>query len=263
MNKRTAFLFTLCFLITIAGTAIALKNACPDCGTVAKLTDLACKKCNRVLNQCFACGNQNPVSADYCQTCFEPLAQMRVLSTIASGVREDLKLGQSDMAQLDRERGKLDFLVKSDPANKRTYLFRKAKILRQMGSTAQEVHAWKDYLKEFPDTPKKAAIQVFCSEALRKWGYLFFAQGNKAAALEKFQEATRMNPMNADAWQWVGRLHNEAKEYQASGDAYLEALKAKPGDKTSIHFLRGLKRAVAPDLLAAPKKIENRGKVGE
>lgn len=253
MNCRFLMVAGLICLLLLAGPAQALKNVCPDCGTTAALTDLACKKCNRTLNQCLSCETENPVEADYCQTCFEPLAGMRVLSTIASDVRDELRLGESERAVLERELGRLRFLLENDPAKRKVYLFRQAKILKQMGFIAQEAAAWQAFLEEFPNTPKQRMIEAFCSEALRKWGYLFFAQKQKAQAMEKFREATRLNPLNHEAWQWIGRLHSEAKEYQAAGDAYLEALKAKPGDSTSIHFLRGLKRAIPPELTVAPK----------
>lgn len=242
----------LCFTMT-AGLVFALKNVCPQCRTMAQATDVVCKKCGHILNKCLSCGTQNPVSADYCQTCFEPLAEMRVLRTIASDVREDLRLGESERAQLDRELQKLNFQVENDPANRKVYLYRRARILGQMDFAAREAMAWQEYLREFPDTPKKPAVQAFLSEALRKWGYLFYQQGQKKEAMDRFEQAAQTNPMNAEAWSWVARLHSESKQFQAAGDAYLKALVAKPGDQTTIRFLKGLRRAIPPELLVARK----------
>jgi hypothetical protein len=237
----------------LSGPLLALKNVCPNCGATAQLDQTHCAKCGRVLNKCLSCGTENKVAEDYCVTCFEPLAEMRILSTIASDVREELRLGASERAQLERELRKLEFQLEKDPANRKVYLYRRARIFRQMDFASREAQAWQEYLKEFPDTPKRRTIEAFLADALRKWGYLFYQQGQREEAMKRFKEAVAANPLCAEAWQWIGRLHSEAKEYQAAGDAYLEALKAKPGDKTSIHFLRGLKRPIPPHLLTAPK----------
>ena len=82
----------------------------------------------------------------------------------------------------------------------------------------------------------------------------FFQQNQKEAALKKFQEATEANPLNAEAWLWVGRTTMEQGQSGAAGDSYLQALKAEPGNKTAITFLRKLKRAFPKDLLIALRK---------
>jgi len=198
----------------------------------------------------------NPVGANFCEgeDCAEPLAEMRVLGQIDEETRKELRLGESERAQLDRELQSIDYLLEQDPAKAKILLFRRARIFQQMNFPAKEATAWKEYLEKFPDTKKKSIIVVFLSEALRKWGYLFYMQDNKEAALDKFEAAVAANAANAEAWLWVGRMKGEAKENKASADAYMKALEADPGNKTAISFLRKLKRQIPAALLKPAKK---------
>ncbi len=256
---RFSIVLTILLLAVMLLTALpssAIRVICPQCGTLAELTDITCKKCGYALNKCLKCGTLNPVSADFCEgeECAEPLAEMRVLGRIDEETRNELRLGQSERAQLDRELQSIDYLLEKDPSKAGKLLFRRARIYQQMDFPAKEAIAWQEYLHQFPDTKKKAIITVFLSEALRKWGYLFYSQGNKEVALAKFEAATAANPANAEAWQWVGRMKSEAKENNAAADAYMKALEAEPGNKTAIHFLRKFKRQIPANLLTPVKK---------
>jgi len=244
-----------------ASSVWAIKNICPSCNTIADPDDIECRKCNRSLNQCLSCGNKNYVSTDYCTKCHEPLAEMRVLASIDQETRDDLRLGESDRAKLESELGKLDHLLESDPQNAHIHLYQKARIYRKMNFAAREAMTWQDYLLKFPDSPKKGVITIFQSEALRRWGYIFYQQSQKPQALEKFAQAVKANPMNAEAWLWIGRTQIESNAKTQAGDAYLEALKARPGDKTAISALRKLKRKIPAELLKpayseAPKELK-------
>ncbi len=239
-------------VLFLAGAVVAVKNMCPKCGKVQELDAINCKYCEEPLNQCLECKTLNPVSEDYCTNCFENLAEMRVLASIDPETRESLKLGESERAQLDRELQKLNFMLENDPDKREKILFRRGKIYHRMGFSAREVSEWESYLQEFPQTPKKAIIVTYLSEALRKTGYLFYSQGNKNKAFGLFKQATEANPVNPEAWSWYARMLSERKDYKAAGDAYLEALKARPGDRTFIHFLKGLKRPIPKELLSAP-----------
>lgn len=255
--KRILFSFVCLILLGFLSVTElwALKNVCKSCNTMAELTDLTCKKCKKPLNRCLACGALNPVSVDYCTQCGEMLAEMRVLDTIDPELREELRLGQSDRAQAERELAKINNLIEKDPGKLEIYLYRQAKIFRRMSFYSREAQAWKEYLEKFPLSPKRNRINAFYSESLRLWGNLFYEQGEIKSALEKFELAAKTNPMNAEAWMWVGRLKNEAKDIEGSAKAYLSALEARPGDKTAIHFLKTMKKSIPAALLKpiAPK----------
>lgn len=251
----TAVLLVAALLAALPSWAIRV--ICPQCSTIAELTDETCKKCKYELNKCLKCGTLNPVSADFCEgeDCAEPLAEMRLLGRIDEETRKELRLGQSERAQLDRELQSIDYLLEKDPSKAGKLLFRRARIYQQMDFPAKEAVAWQEYLQKFPDTKKKSIITVFLSEALRKWGYLFYSQGDKETALAKYVAATAANPANAEAWLWVGRMKSEAKDNKAAADAYLKALEAEPGNKTAIHFLRKFKRQIPAALLTPVKKV--------
>jgi len=254
--SRMLTMFFFLAALLMASSAWAIRIICPKCNFLAELTDVTCKKCNTELNKCLRCGTMNQVGADFCEgeDCAEPLAEMRVLGQIDEETRKDLRLGQSERAQLDRELQSIDYRLEKDPTQAKKLLFRRARIFQQMDFPAKEAVAWKEYLEKFPDTRKKPIIVVFFSEALRKWGYLFYMQDDKETALAKFEAAVEMNPANAEAWLWVGRLKGEAKENTASANAYMKALEADPGNKTAISFLRKFKRQIPAALLKPAKK---------
>ncbi|HOY68010.1 MAG TPA: hypothetical protein PLP29_14065 [Candidatus Ozemobacteraceae bacterium] len=250
------FVLILTTLVLVTSSAWAIRVICPACNTLAELTDTTCKKCDRELNKCLKCGTLNPVSADFCEgeDCAEPLAEMRLLGQIDAETRQELRLGQSERAQLDRELQSISYLLEKDPSQAKKLLFRQARIYRQMNFPAKEAVAWQEYLQKFPDTKKKPVIDVFLSEALRKWGYLFYMQDDPETALKKYEASVACNPANAEAWLWVGRIRNEQKDRKGAADAYMKALEAEPGNRTAIHFLRGAKRQIPAELLKAAKK---------
>ncbi len=258
MNKLLLRLstVTLLFAVLCIGQALAIRNICNDCGQVAEPTDITCSKCDEPLNICLACDTMNEVQADFCAKCGEDLAYMRVLSTIDPETRDELRLGQSDRARLERSLARLNHLLEKDPENAETYLYRRAKVYQQMGFWSNEANAWSDFLRQFPDTPKKNRIQGFQSEALRKWGFLFYQQGQKQTAQEKFLQAVKVNPMNTEAWLWAGRCAMESDQKAEAAEYYLSGLKSDPGNKTALHFLRQLKKSVPKELSVAPKPAQ-------
>lgn len=68
--------------------------------------------------------------------------------------------------------------------------------------------------------------------------YARYTAGDKAAALNGFQQATTQNPSYAKAWAWLGRVQYEAQNYPAAAEAYGKAVQLDPTDKTSAHFLK-------------------------
>jgi tetratricopeptide (TPR) repeat protein len=221
-------------------SAAIQRNFCRDCQIVTEVDAVRCPQCDAPLNLCLDCGHENPVNVDFCKECHAPLAEMRVLSSIDPETRKELKLGKSERAELEKELVKLNYLLEKNPENLEKLLFRKGKILHRMEFFSREAMVWKEYLRLFPDTSKKSFIRIYLSEALRKWGYLFYSQKKIASATELIAESTRVNEMNKEAWEWLGRLSMETKDLETAKEAYLKALQIEPGNKTSIHFLRKL-----------------------
>jgi tetratricopeptide (TPR) repeat protein len=249
------FIFSLVFVLVFssASTAIngAARNFCHDCKILTEPDAIRCPQCNKPLNPCLECGHLNPVNLDFCENCNLPLAEMRVLNSIDPETRNKLKLGKSDRAVLERELIKLNNLITTKPEDLEKLLFRKGKILHMMEFYSREAMLWKEYLQLYPQTSKKSFIQIYLSEALRKWGYLFYQQQNKNKASKLFSEATETNPLNQKAWQWLGRVNMEQKQNQKAANAYLQALKLDPGNNEIIHFLRKLKTPIPEKLLKA------------
>lgn len=76
------------------------------------------------------------------------------------------------------------------------------------------------------------AVQTFRS------AYARYAAGDKAAAEAGFLEATRLNPQYAKAWAWLGRVRYEAKNYAGAAEAYEQAVRLDPNDRSSAYFLQ-------------------------
>lgn len=58
-------------------------------------------------------------------------------------------------------------------------------------------------------------------------------------AIDNFEKATRLNADNATAWNWLGTLYRERKDYQKAESAYQTALRLKP-NLASSHLNLGL-----------------------
>ncbi|MGM0598608.1 MAG: tetratricopeptide repeat protein [Candidatus Rifleibacteriota bacterium] len=243
------FVFSVLFNNASSAMKGVARNFCHDCKILTKPDAVRCPQCDKPLNPCLECGYLNPVNLDFCEKCNLPLAEMRVLNSIDPETRKKLKLGKSDRAVLERELNKLNNLIEKNPENLERLLFRKGKILHMMEFHSREAMLWKEYLKLYPKTAKKSFIQIYLSEALRKWGYLFYKQQNKKQAAKLFIDATEANPLNSKAWQWLGRIKMEQNQNQQAANAYLEALKIEPGNNEIIHFLRKLKKPVPEKLL--------------
>ena len=264
MRSFRSFGLFLAILLLLATTipGQAFKNACQKCSAIAEATDVVCPKCSEPLNRCSSCKEENPVCADYCLKCGDWLAEMRVLDSIDPDLREELKLGQSDRAQLEKKLANIEHQLTTEPEKAEKLLVQKAKAYQKMNFPAKTVAVVQEFLKKFPESKKAPRAKVVLSDSLRRWGNLFFEQGNKKLAREKFEQATVANPLNAEAWQWLGRVRSEASDQEGASEAYLAALQARPGDKTSIHFLRTLKTNIPKELLkpAAPKEFKTQPK---
>ena len=245
------FLLALMLVTIMLPPAFAQRDICGECHAVNVADAARCKDCLTPLNKCLDCGTENPANLDYCSKCNAPLAEMRVLGSIDKQTREDLKLGQSDQAIIDKELMKIAYLLEKKPEQSEKLIYQRSKLLNKMHFHARESESWREFLQQFPDSRKKSTAKLYLSEALRKWAYLFYQQKDLESALALLKESTETNSMNSEAWSWLGRLQYESDNKKEAGEAYLKALEARPGDKTAMHFLRRL-RVDIPDQLRKP-----------
>lgn len=246
---RIFLMLTLAFFLFSATSAFAQRNVCYECKTINAADATNCKSCQLALNLCLDCDTENPADKDFCIKCNAPLAEMRILGTIDPETRKELRLGQSERAKIDKELMKIGYLLEKNPENAEKLIYKKAMLLHRMNFFSREAETWREFLKQYPESKKKSTANAYLSVALRKWGFLFFNQKNKDLAEALFQEAAQANPMNTEAWQWLGRVKMEAGKNDEAVGAYMKALEASPGDKNSIHFLKKLKAVIPAELL--------------
>lgn len=67
--------------------------------------------------------------------------------------------------------------------------------------------------------------------------YAKYTAGDKAGAEAGFLAATNASPNYAKAWAWLGRVRYEQKNYAGAVDAYSQAVKLDPTDKSSAYYL--------------------------
>lgn len=240
------------FLVFFASEAFAQRNICYECKAINAADAVKCKDCTLALNLCLDCSTENPADKDFCIKCNASLAEMRILGRIDAKTREELKLGQSERAKIDKELMKIGYLLEKNPEDTEKLLYKKAMLLHRQNFFSREAETWREFIKQFPDSKKKSTANAYLSVALRKWGFLFYNQKNREGAMALFAEATQANPMNSDAWNWLGRLKMEAGLKDEARAAYTKSLEATPGEKTALHFLRRLKANV-PSELSTPK----------
>ncbi|EKD81917.1 MAG: hypothetical protein ACD_39C01570G0004 [uncultured bacterium] len=244
-------LLIVLLFVAFAPQAFAQRNVCNECQAINQPDSIKCKDCLTPLNKCLDCETENPADLDFCSKCNAPLAEMRVLGSIDKQTRDDLKLGQSERAVIDKELMKIAYLLEKKPEQAEKLIYQRSRLLNRMEFHAREAESWREFLEKFPDSKKKSSARAFLSEALRKWAYLFYQQKELDSALATLKEATETNRMNPEAWSWLARIQYETGKKKEAGESYMKALEARPGDKTAMHFLRQL-RVDIPDQLRKP-----------
>jgi tetratricopeptide (TPR) repeat protein len=68
--------------------------------------------------------------------------------------------------------------------------------------------------------------------------YAKYAAGDKAGAEAGFLVATGSSVTYAKAWSWLGRARYDQKNYSGAAEAYGQAVKLDPADKTSAYYLK-------------------------
>lgn len=239
---RSIAILSLGALLLLVPAAQAFQNVCPACRTQADPEDVVCRKCLWLLNHCLICGTTNPVSANFCSNCDNALAPSRVLATIAPEVRAKLKLGASPRALLERDLTRLQHLLDVGRGNPEELLFQMGLTLKKMEFAAREAGVWADFLARFPDSPKAEEARKMRADALFRWGFLFYQQGELDAAAERFQQATETDPRNDNAWTWLGRVRLTLADGPGAKAALQQALAVNPASR-SARYLMGVKPA--------------------
>jgi len=80
--------------------------------------------------------------------------------------------------------------------------------------------------REYPFNPLEAENDI-------KVGNFYFRQGKYKAALNRFREATRYNPSNAEAFLRMGDAEEKIGDKQAARDAYQKYLDLAPDAKNA------------------------------
>ena len=69
-------------------------------------------------------------------------------------------------------------------------------------------------------------------------GYTRYTAGDRAGAEAGFLAATAATPSYAKAWSWLGRARYEQKNYTGAAEAYGQAVRLDPADKSAAYYLK-------------------------
>ena len=84
--------------------------------------------------------------------------------------------------------------------------------------------------------PDKYDFNPLQSEKAVKVGNFYAKQGNRRAALARYQEATKWNHDNSEAWLLVGQTADKRKDSALAKEAYTEYLKLEPNAKDAAEI---------------------------
>jgi Flp pilus assembly protein TadD len=90
-------------------------------------------------------------------------------------------------------------------------------------------------VKEYSFNPLQAEKEV-------KIGAYYFKKGSYRAAAQRFREAARWNPGNAEAWLRLGESQERLKDRAAAREAYSKYLELKPDAKNAAQIRKKLAR---------------------
>lgn len=89
------------------------------------------------------------------------------------------------------------------------------------------------------NTPTPAATPTPSADAHFGSGMAYFQSEEYAQAAAEFEEATRLDPSNAQAYLYLGRSYHKQGEYEKAIAAYQEAIKLTPDD-AEVYFYLGV-----------------------
>jgi Flp pilus assembly protein TadD len=90
-------------------------------------------------------------------------------------------------------------------------------------------------VKEYSFNPLQAEKEV-------KIGAYYFKKGSFRAAAQRFSEAARWDPGNAEAWLRLGEAREKLKDRAAAREAYSKYLELKPDAKNAAEIRKKLAR---------------------
>lgn len=72
-------------------------------------------------------------------------------------------------------------------------------------------------------------------------GNFYYKKGSFRAAAQRYREATRWNPGDAEAWRKLGEASEKMKDGKGAREAYLKFLELDPESKAAAQIRRKLK----------------------
>ncbi|MCX6635391.1 MAG: tetratricopeptide repeat protein [Acidobacteria bacterium] len=91
-------------------------------------------------------------------------------------------------------------------------------------------------------TVKEYAFNPLQAEKEVKIGAYYFKKGSFRAAAQRFREAARWDPGNAEAWLRLGAAREKLKDRAAAREAYSKYLELKPDAKNAAEIRKKLAR---------------------
>jgi len=137
------------------------------------------------------------------------------------GWRDALQLGEAARDLAPADLGVLRFL---------------AETYSTLSWDARAWEAWSAYLDAGGalDAPALGAL----SEAGRELGYARYSAGDLPGAAAVFERVAELDPQNAEAVTWLGRIALERGESEAAQEYWRRVLTLRPGDPTARYYLQ-------------------------
>ena len=110
-----------------------------------------------------------------------------------------------------------------------------AEIYSTLSWDARAWDAWNRYQAAGGELDAPALRAV--SEAGRELGYARYTAGNLTDAAQVFERVSELEPRNAEALTWLGRIALEQGESKKAETYWQRVLKLKPGDQTARYYL--------------------------
>jgi tetratricopeptide (TPR) repeat protein len=89
-------------------------------------------------------------------------------------------------------------------------------------------------------TVKEYSFNPLQAEKEMKIGAYYFKKGSFRAAAQRFREATRWNPGEAEAWLRLGEAQEKLKDRAAARQAYAKYVELKPDAKNAAEIRKKL-----------------------
>ncbi len=99
--------------------------------------------------------------------------------------------------------------------------------------------------QEPPEEDESVKPQVYAFNPLQaageiKVGDFYWKKGSHRAAMQRYREATRWNPGNAEAWLKLGEAQEKLKDPKAAREAYAKYLELAPNARNASQIRKKL-----------------------